>query len=186
MNSHKLNSVNYYLKPIRLLALLSPLSLPHALPLVTCLSFGPASIIPLIIGYSQRRPHYTNQFCSDVNNALTMQTFFMFPILMPIHNMFNLFVVLVQFSLSSRYSYSTICAYSWCQAFMLTLFNLNDTNVISVPLFHPLLSPPLFSPYKNIYLKCVAFPMHVPPFWHSPLWHGSTSVWQFLPVYPVI
>lgn len=39
---------------------------------------------------------------------------------------------------------------------------------------------------RSIYLKCVAFPEHDPPFKHSDGLHGSDSNWQFFPVYPAI
>lgn len=86
MDLHKLNSVNYYLKPFT----------SQALSLLFPLQLNPSSMLL----FSLVRRHYTNQFYSDVNNALTMQTFFMFPILMPKHNMSNLFVVLARFSSS--------------------------------------------------------------------------------------
>lgn len=162
MDLHKLNSVNYYLKPFT----------SQAPSLLFPLQLNPSSMLL----FSLVRRHYTNQFYSDVNNALTMQTFFMFPILMPKHNMSNLFVVLARFSSSPPLSLLLhfprwhICY----RPFILVLFNSNDMSVF------PPCTGSLFSKY--IYLKCVAFPMQVPPFWHSPLWHGSTSVWQFLPV----
>lgn len=86
MDLHKLNSVNYYLKPFT----------SQAPSLLFPLQLNPSSMLV----FSLVRRHYTNQFYSDVNNALTMQTFFMFPILMPKHNMSNLFVVFAHFSSS--------------------------------------------------------------------------------------